>query len=68
MAETLSLDEEGVVEIPLERLNLDSLKRVSAYKNLIETFPNELLRFKDLERLNLSVNKLKALPEEVGGS
>lgn len=45
------------------KVHPDSVYRLDLSRKSLQTVPNELLRFSNLEELNLSKNKLKSLPE-----
>lgn len=50
----------------LYKLNPSSTKKISLKKQKLTKFPKELLKFKNLEELDLSGNMFVKLPEEVG--
>lgn len=57
----LRLDENCIEKIDTEIFNLTELKLFSIYKNQLTNLPKELFKLINLERLNLSVDKLTFL-------
>ena len=54
----------GVIIIKVKTFfNLVNLKRLSLYRNLLETLPDEISKCRQLQYINLGANPIKFLPE-----